>query len=77
MVCFEGVADRRMWWSNTEMNMFDGSPGWITKYMSIDMFEDIFCNLSYTDKNVFYVQWQIIPHVSDGRCMEFKHVKGF
>ena len=32
--------------------MFEGAPGWITKYMSINRFEDILRNLSYTDKNV-------------------------
>ena len=52
IACFEGVADRRMWWSNTEVNMFEGAPGRITKYMSLNRFEDILRNLSYTDKNV-------------------------
>ena len=52
MDCFEGVADRCMWCSNMEMNMFEGSPGRLTKYMSLNRFEDILCNLSYTDKNV-------------------------
>ena len=32
--------------------MFEGAPGRITKYMSLNMFEEILCNLSYTDKNV-------------------------
>ena len=32
--------------------MFDGEPGRITKYMSLNRFKDILCNLSYTDKNV-------------------------
>ena len=32
--------------------MFEGAPSWITKYMSINRFEDILRNLSYTDKNV-------------------------
>ena len=31
--------------------MFEGAPGWITKYMSINRFEDILRNLPYTDKN--------------------------
>ena len=52
MACFEGVVDRRMWWSNTEVNMFEESPGRLSKYMSINMFEDILRNLSYTDENV-------------------------
>ena len=51
MVCFEGIVNRRMWWSNTEVNMFEGAPGWNTKYMSINRFEDILRNLPYTDKN--------------------------
>ena len=52
MACFEGVEDRRMWGSNTEVNMFEGAPGRLTKYMSLNMFEYIQRNLSYTDKNV-------------------------
>ena len=51
MACFEGVVDRRIWWSNTEMKMFEGAPGRINKYMSLNRFVDILCNLSYTDKN--------------------------
>ena len=52
MACFEGGVDRRMWWSNTEVNMFEGAPGRLTKYMSLNRFEDILHNLSYTDKNI-------------------------
>ena len=52
MTCFEGVADRRMWWSNTEVKMFEGAPGRLTKYMSLKSFEEILRNLSYIDKNV-------------------------
>ena len=32
--------------------MFEGLPGRLIKYMSLNRFEDILCNLSYTDKNV-------------------------
>ena len=32
--------------------MFEGEPGKITKYMSLNRFEDILRNLSYTDKNL-------------------------
>ena len=49
--CFEVVVYRRIWWSNTEVNMFEVSPGRLTKYMSLNRFEDILRNLSYTDKN--------------------------
>ena len=52
MVCFEGVVDRSMWCSNTEVNMFEGAPDRLTKYMPLNTFEDILRNLSYTDKNV-------------------------
>ena len=31
MDCFGGVVDRRMWWSNTEVNMFEGALGRLTK----------------------------------------------
>ena len=32
--------------------MFYGAPGRLTKYMPLNRFEDIICNMSYTDKNV-------------------------
>ena len=48
----EGVVDRCMWWSNTEVNTFEGAPGRITKYMYLNRFEEILRNLSYTDNNV-------------------------
>ena len=34
------------------MNIFEGSPGRLTKYMSLNRFEDILRNLSYTDRNL-------------------------
>ena len=49
---FEGVVDRRMSWSSTEVNMFEEVKDRLTKYMSLNRFEDILRNLSYTDKNV-------------------------
>ena len=49
MDCFGGVVDRHMWWSNTEVNMFEVAPGRITKFMSLNMFEDILRNLSSND----------------------------
>ena len=52
MDLFEGVVDRRMWWSNTKVNIFKGAPGRLTKYMYLNRFEDILSNMSYTDKNV-------------------------
>ena len=51
MAFFEGAVGRRMWWSNTEVNMFEGAPSRLTKYMSLNRFEDILHKLSYTDKN--------------------------
>ena len=47
-----GVVERRMCWSNTEVNMFEGSIFRLTKYMSLNSFEEIIYNLSYTDRNV-------------------------
>ena len=46
MACFEGVVDRRTWWSNTEVKMFEGAPGRLTTYMSLKRVEDILHNLS-------------------------------
>ena len=31
--------------------MFEGAPGRLTKYISLNRFEDILRNLPYTDKN--------------------------
>ena len=52
MDCFEGLVDRRMWWSNTEVNMFEGELVRLTKCTSLNRFEYILRNLLYTDKNV-------------------------
>ena len=52
MACFEGVVYSCMCLSNTEVNMCEVSIGRLTKHMSLNMFEYILCNLSYTDKNV-------------------------
>ena len=52
MACFEEGVYRRMWWSNMEVDMFEGAPSMLTKYMSLNRFEDILRNLAYTDKNV-------------------------
>ena len=52
MACFEGVVDRRMCWSSMEAKMFEGAPDRITKCVYLNRFEDILCNLSYTDNNV-------------------------
>ena len=52
MDCFEEIVDRCIWWSTTEVNMFEGAPGRLTKYMSLNRFEEIIHNLSYTDRNV-------------------------
>ena len=39
MAFSEGAVGRRMWWSNTEVNMFEGAPSRLTKYMSLNRFE--------------------------------------
>ena len=41
-----------MWWSNTKVNMFEGEIFRLTKYISLNRFEEIIHNLSYTDRNV-------------------------
>ena len=51
MACSEEVVDRRMWWSNTEVNMFEVAPDRLNKSMSLNRFEDILLNLLFTDKN--------------------------
>ena len=52
MDLFEGVVEKCMCWSNMEVNMFEEAPVSLTKYISLNRFEDIHRKISYTDNNV-------------------------
>ena len=48
MSCFQGVEERRDWWSKTPPSMESGAPFRLNEYMSRDRFEDIIQGLRYT-----------------------------
>ena len=50
MACYDGITDRRMWWSEKPISMFEGAPFRLTQYMSGARFEQIVGALRYTDE---------------------------
>ena len=51
MACFEGISDRRDWWSKQTINMFAGAPFRLSEYMSFNRFAVIAKSMTYTDKD--------------------------
>lgn len=52
MACFEGISDRRMWFSKEPINMYAGAPFRLNEYMTGNRFEDIMQALRYTTCDV-------------------------
>ena len=50
MACFEGISDRRDWWSKQTSDMFAGAPFRLSEYMSFNRFAVIAKSMTYTDK---------------------------
>jgi hypothetical protein len=50
MACFEGISDRRLWWSPKEVSIKAGAPFRLQPYMSLRRFIDITQALRFTDK---------------------------
>ena len=50
MACFEGVSDRRMWWSAKPITMNEGAPFRLTEYMSLRRFNELTAAIRYTNK---------------------------
>ena len=50
MACFEGVSDRRMWWSSKPVSMGGGAPFRLTEFMSLRRFNEITSCIRYTDR---------------------------
>ncbi len=46
---FEGILDRRKWWSSLSVNEFKGAPIWLGKYISPQHFEDTIQGLWHTN----------------------------
>ena len=47
--CFEGVDDVRHWWSEKEINMYEGAPFRLNEYMTLSRFMEISAAMRYTD----------------------------
>ena len=41
MACFEGISDRKMWWSSKPVDMFGGAPFRLSQFMSLNRFKAI------------------------------------
>ena len=50
MACFDGITDRRLWWSSEPVSKFSGAPFRLTEYMSGRRFEQIVAALRYTNR---------------------------
>jgi Transposase IS4 len=50
MSCYDGIQERRLWWSKLPIDMFDGAPFRFNDFMTRNRFEDIMANMRYTDK---------------------------
>ena len=50
MACYEGIPDRKMWWSTQPIDMFVGAPFRLNAYMSRNRFDAIMHALRYTNK---------------------------
>ena len=50
MACFEGLSDRRQWWSSKAISIAVGAPFRLTEYMSLQRFNAITVAIRYTDQ---------------------------
>ena len=50
MACFEGISDRRDWWSKKPISISDGAPFRLTEYMSYRRFSTITAAMRYTNR---------------------------
>jgi hypothetical protein len=50
MASFEGISDRNLWWSQKDVDMFDGAPFRLNGFMSLNRFKAISAAMEYTDK---------------------------
>ena len=50
MACFQGITDRRLWWSKETIDKFKGAPFRLGEYISFSRFRNIGQSIRYTDK---------------------------
>jgi len=50
MACFEGISDRRLWWSSKPISIEEGAPFRLQDYISLRRFNAITAAIRYTDK---------------------------
>lgn len=50
MACFEGISDRRLWWSSKPISMRDGAPFRLNEFISLRRYNDLTSAIRYTDK---------------------------
>ena len=51
MACFEGISDRRLWWSSKPITIEEGAPFRLQEYISLRRFNAITSAIRYTDKS--------------------------
>ena len=51
MACFEGISDRRLWWSSKPISIEEGAPFRLQDYISLRRFNAITTAIRYTDKH--------------------------
>ena len=57
MACFEGI-EKKMWWSEKSINMFEGSPFRLSEYMSGRRFQNIGTDIRYTNiESPAFLDW--------------------
>ena len=49
MACFEGISDRRLWWSPKPVSIREGSPFRLQKYMALHRFISITSAMRFTN----------------------------
>ncbi len=49
MACFEGIADRRAWWSKEPVSMFEGAPFRLSHVMSMNRFLELTAAMRFTN----------------------------
>ena len=50
MACFEGISDRRLWWSSKPITITEGAPFRLKQYISLRRFNTITAAIRYTNK---------------------------
>ena len=50
MSCFEGISDRRLWWSPKPVSSQEGAPFWMQKYMALQQFIQITSDMRFKNK---------------------------